>query len=230
MKRVDTMKKIYLILLALTLVITLSACDNTDSRENTWNINDGYSIDQYIGDTLIDLSYVIALDNDSNDITSFIEIEGSYNLNTIGVYNLTLFVYDDVGTYSSVDIILNILELTCEMDDTQDKCLINVESISFTSTSLLLDSVYVGDFINLDWSILPVDAGNKETTITSSNEDVATVTDSGFVFGISEGTAIITITTLDGDFEIVKTITVTEKTCEQDPLQEKCIATYLSDQ
>ena len=224
------MKKIYLILLALTLVITLSACDNTDSRENTWNINDGYSIDQYIGDTLIDLSYVIALDNDSNDITSFIEIEGSYNLNTIGVYNLTLFVYDDVGTYSSVDIILNILELTCEMDDTQDKCLINVESISFTSTSLLLDSVYVGDFINLDWSILPVDAGNKETTITSSNEAVATVTNSGFVFGISEGTTIITITTLDGDFEIVKTITVTEKTCEQDPLQEKCIATYLSDQ
>ena len=224
------MKKIYLILLALTLVITLSACDNTDSRENTWNINDGYSIDQYIGDTLIDLSYVIALDDDSNDITSFIEIEGSYNLNTIGVYNLTLFVYDDVGTYSSVDIILNILELTCEMDDTQDKCLINVESISFTSTSLLLDSVYVGDFINLDWSILPVDAGNKETTITSSNEDVATVTDSGFVFGISEGTAIITITTLDGDFEIVKTITVTEKTCEQDPLQEKCVAVFLLDQ
>ncbi|KFZ26936.1 MAG: Alpha-amylase precursor [Candidatus Izimaplasma bacterium HR2] len=224
------MKKIYLILLALTLVITLSACDNTDSRENTWNINDGYSIDQYVGDTLIDLSYVIALDDDSNDITSFIEIEGSYNLSSIGVYNLTLFVYDDVGTYSSVDIILNILELTCEMDDTQDKCLINVESISFTSTSLLLDSVYVGDFINLDWSILPIDAGNMETSITSSNEDVATVTNSGFVFGISEGTAIITITTIDGDFEIVKTITVTEKTCEQDPLQEKCVAAYLSDQ
>ena len=224
------MKKIYLILLALTLVITLSACDNTDSRENTWNINDGYSIDQYVGDTLIDLSFVIALDNDSNDITSFIEIEGNYNLSSVGIYNLTLFVYDDVGTYSSVDIILNILELTCEMDDTQDKCLINVESISFTSTSLLLDSVYVGDFINLDWTILPIDAGNKETTITSSDEDVATVTDSGFVFGIGEGTAIITITTLDGDFEIVKTITVTEKTCEQDPLQEKCVATYLSDQ
>ena len=228
------MKKILIILLAFTAVLSLSACNDSNTpdpivRENTWNISNDFTINQYVDETLLDLSFIYVEDFDGNDITAYIEINGIYDLTTVGIYNLTLFVYDDVGTYGSIDVILNVLELTCEMDDTQDKCFINVESISFTSDSLDLDTVYTGDFINLNWEILPLNSGNTETINSSSNELVATVSASGFVFGISEGTAIITITTLDGSFVLSKTITVIEKDCIQDPTQERCVADYLTE-
>lgn len=228
------MKKVYVLLLVLIATLSLSACDKNNSpdvttRENTWNINDEFSINQYVGEPILDLSLIHVEDYDGIDITSYIEIDGNYDLFTPGTYDLTLFVFDDVGTFSSINVNLNVLELTCEMDNTQDKCLINVENISFTVDSLGLDTVYVNDFINLNWEILPVNAGNTETTITSSNELVATVSPSGFVFGISEGTAEITITTIDGNYVLNKTITVLEKDCVQDPTQEKCVAEYLSD-
>lgn len=226
------MKKIYSILLALLLVITLSACndDNPTTRVNSWNIANEYSIDQYVGQSTFDISNIYVTDADGKDISSFIEIEGSYDLSTSGTYNITLFAYDDFGVYGSIDIVLNIFDLPCEIDSSQDKCLIDVENLVFTSESLLLDTVYIGDFINLNWFFLPIGADNIETIITTSNEVIASVTPSGFVFGLSEGTATITIRTIDGDFEISKTITVMEKSCEQDSTQEKCIVEYLSDQ
>lgn len=228
------MKKIYILILAFIFVISLSACKKNDeldplAREITWNISDEFSINQYVGEPLIDLSSIQVEDFDGNDITSYIEIIGDYDLNTVGNYDVTLSVYDDVGAFSSINVNLNILELTCDMDNTQDKCFINVESISFTSESLGLDTVYINDFINLNWEILPLDAANTQTINTSSNELVATVSPSGFVFGISEGTVEITITTVDGNFVLTKTITVLEKDCIQDPTQEKCVAVYLSD-
>ena len=225
------MKKIYLILLAFIIVLSLSACDNNLDpvvRENVWNINNEFNINQYVGSTLLDLSLISVEDYDGNIITPYIEIDGVYDLTTVGVYNLTLFVYDDVGTYGSIDVILNIIDLTCEMDNTQDKCFINVESISFTNDSLDLNTVYVGDFINLNWEISPISAENTETVNTSSDESVAKVSSSGFVFGISEGTATITIKTVDGNFELTKTITVIKKDCIQDPTQEECVAEYLT--
>ena len=182
-----------------------------------------------MGESLLDLSLIHVEDFDGNDITSYIEIEGDYDLTSIGNYDVTLSVFDDVGTFSSVNVNLNVLELTCEMDNTQDKCFINVESISFTSESQVLDTVYINDFINLNWNIFPLDAGNTATINTSSNELVATVTPSGFVFGVSKGTTVITIKTVDGNYVLTKTITVLEKDCIQDPTQEKCVAEYLSD-
>jgi glycosidase len=233
LKRVGYMNKIYIILLAFIAVLSLSACGKNDKqdpivRENIWNINDEFSINQYVGEPLLDLSLVHVEDFDGNDITSYIEIEGDYDLNTVGNYDITLSVFDDIGTFSSININLNVLERTCEMDNTQDKCFINVESISFTSDSLGLDTVYIDDFINLNWEILPLNAGNTETINTSSNELVATVSASGFVFGISEGTVEITIKTVDGNYILTKTITVLEKDCIQDPTQEKCVAEYLT--
>ena len=228
------MKKIYVIILSFIAVLSLSACDKNNGsdpvvRENKWNINDEFSINQYVGETLIDLSLIRVEDFDGKDITSHIEIEGDYDLLSVGTYDLTLSVFDDIGTYGSINVNLNILELTCEMDSDQDKCFINVESISFTSDTLDLETVYINDFINLNWEILPLKAGNTKTINSSSNEEIATVSPSGFVFGISEGTAIITIRTVDGGYVLSKTITVIEKDCIQDPTQEKCIADYLSD-
>jgi uncharacterized repeat protein (TIGR02543 family) len=54
----------------------------------------------------------------------------------------------------------------------------------------------------------PSNALNKSVTWESSNPDVATVNSSGMVTAISEGTAIITVTTTDGNKTATCTVTV----------------------
>ncbi|MCL2031243.1 MAG: Ig-like domain-containing protein, partial [Oscillospiraceae bacterium] len=58
----------------------------------------------------------------------------------------------------------------------------------------------VGDDIQLGINISPANADNRAVTWSSSNPAAATVED-GLVTAVSEGTATITVTTKDGDFE-----------------------------
>jgi len=55
-----------------------------------------------------------------------------------------------------------------------------------------------GETETLIANVHPADATNKNITWTSSNPEVATVTDNGIVTAISNGTADITVTTKDG--------------------------------
>ncbi|MBB6635747.1 Ig-like domain-containing protein [Cohnella thailandensis] len=57
-------------------------------------------------------------------------------------------------------------------------------------------------------TIAPADATNQAVTWNSSDTDVATVTPTGEVTAIGEGTATITITTQDGGFEASAVVTV----------------------
>lgn len=57
--------------------------------------------------------------------------------------------------------------------------------------------------------ILPSNASNQEVTWTSSNTSVATVNSSGWVTGVAEGNATITVTTDDGGYTATSAITVT---------------------
>lgn len=58
-------------------------------------------------------------------------------------------------------------------------------------------------------TIAPEDATNKSVTWASSDDAVATVDANGVVRGIAEGTADITVTTVDGEFTDVCAVTVT---------------------
>ena len=64
---------------------------------------------------------------------------------------------------------------------------------------------------NITDSILAdvTNATNKNITWTSNNEEVATVSN-GVITGIAEGTAIITVKTIDGDYTKTCAVTVTE--------------------
>ena len=62
--------------------------------------------------------------------------------------------------------------------------------------------------VQLTASISPTNATNKVLTWESSDSDIATVNGTGLVTGISEGTAIITVRTTDGNFTDTVTITV----------------------
>lgn len=73
---------------------------------------------------------------------------------------------------------------------------IKVDSIRLSPTSL--DMVVGGASVTLNPQVLPDNATNKEVTWSSDNSAVATVTSEGVVYAISEGTATITATTIDG--------------------------------
>ena len=72
----------------------------------------------------------------------------------------------------------------------------NVEGISLNESD---KSMKKGESITLVSKITPNDATNKEVIWSSSNEEIAKVSDKGIVTAISEGEAVITAKTVDGE-------------------------------
>ena len=68
--------------------------------------------------------------------------------------------------------------------------------------------IEVGDSATLTATVQPTSATNKTVTWSSNNNAIATV-NGGVVTGIAEGTATITVTTVDGSFSDTCTVTVT---------------------
>ncbi len=89
---------------------------------------------------------------------------------------------------------------------------ISVKSVTIDKTSL---SIEEGKSYTLTATITPEDATNKSLKWKSDNEKVATVSN-GKVTGISEGTAIITVTTDDGDYTATCNVTVTKTSVKDD--------------
>ncbi len=63
-----------------------------------------------------------------------------------------------------------------------------------------VDDVAVGGTMQLDASLIPVDATNQNLMFESDDTSIATVSESGLLTGVSEGTVMITVTTEDGAF------------------------------
>ena len=80
-------------------------------------------------------------------------------------------------------------------NNSEGETLIKIESITVPSSG---DYIYVGDTINIAYTIYPENATNKKITFISSDPNIATVDQNGQVTGKSEGTAIITIQSNDG--------------------------------
>jgi glucosylceramidase len=81
-----------------------------------------------------------------------------------------------------------------------------VTGVSVSPTSA---SIATGSTTQLTATVAPSNATNKNVNWSSSNTAVATVNSSGLVTGISQGTATITVTTVDGSKTATSTITVT---------------------
>jgi hypothetical protein len=81
-----------------------------------------------------------------------------------------------------------------------------VTAVYISSTTL---SMAVGDTITLKAIVVPETATIKTVTWTSNNSSILTISDNGFATAISEGTAKITITTLDGNKTAYCSVSVT---------------------
>ena len=82
-----------------------------------------------------------------------------------------------------------------------------VTGVSLDKTSM---TVVAGESETLNATIAPADATNKVVSWESDDTDIATVSSTGVVTGVAEGTATITVTTDDGDFTATCAVTVTK--------------------
>ena len=96
-----------------------------------------------------------------------------------------------------------------------------VSSVSINKTS---DNMYIGDTSSLEAIIKPSNAGNKAVTWSSSDSSVVTINNSGLVKAISAGTAVITVTTADGNKTATCTITVTSRSVDGVTLNKTSLA------
>ena len=81
-----------------------------------------------------------------------------------------------------------------------------VESVSLNKSETTLT---VGGTETLTATVLPEGATNKSVTWSSNAPSVATVDENGVVTAVGSGTAIITVTTVDGNYTAVCTVSVT---------------------
>ncbi len=80
-----------------------------------------------------------------------------------------------------------------------------VTGVSVSPTTL---TIIAGATSQLTASILPSSASNKNVTWSSSNTAAATVSSTGLVTAVANGTATITVTTADGGFTATSAVTV----------------------
>lgn len=124
----------------------------------------------------------------------------------------------DVATVSSTGMVTGVGEGFCRIyaettDGTNIKKSCKVQ-VAYPLSSVSLDktsaSLKVGDTLTLTAIIKPSYATDTYVTWTSSKKSVAKVSSKGVITAVKAGTAIITVTTLDGNFTATCKVTVTK--------------------
>lgn len=91
----------------------------------------------------------------------------------------------------------------CELTVTQ-----KVSGVTLETNTI---SIYKTQNYTLKASVVPATATNKTVTWSTNNKDVAVVSSTGVVTGVSKGTAVITVTTADGGYKAQCSVTVGDK-------------------
>jgi len=160
--------------------------------------------------------YVNLVDVDKNKSETYsLTKTDSYKTFTIPVDDLVGATDIDLTTINDLIIGLGGSESgtgTFYVDDVYfsgSKTNVPATNISVSPVSGTID----GGMLQLTATVLPSEATNKKVTWSSNNPQIATVNKQGYVIGISEGTAIIKVTSEDGGFTAsaeVKVVTPTQ--------------------
>jgi hypothetical protein len=103
--------------------------------------------------------------------------------------------------YTNLEIYLNSLVTGCDP-----------EPVSGVGVSPVTATVDINAATQLTPIIAPYCAGNKKVSWSSSDTTIATVSSSGLVTGVAEGSASITLTTEEGGFTATSDISVSDPT------------------
>lgn len=102
---------------------------------------------------------------------------------------------------------------------------VKIEAAPVAVTGVTIDetlSVNIGQTKTPAYTVNPAEATNKAVTFSSNNPAVATVNETtGEVTGVKKGTAVITVTTADGNFTDTCTVTVSCTHAATTPVAEK---------
>ena len=109
------MKKVFALLLSLTLVLTLVACggsdDETEDRQpRLYGVRENVTIT--VNDEYDPLDGVEAVDPEDGDITADIDVSGSYDTTNQGNYTITISVEDSAGNTDSKQVNLTVEDPT----------------------------------------------------------------------------------------------------------------------
>lgn len=111
-------------------------------------------------------------------------------------YNLKISAVEDGKESDKVDV----------PEFTTKAPVVSVTSVELAPATV---SVEIGAKTQLTATVKPAGATNKNVTYSSSDDTKATVSATGEVTGVAEGTATITVTTEDGNKTATSTVTVT---------------------
>lgn len=99
----------------------------------------------------------------------------------------------------------------------------SVDDVKVTGVYLNTDNktILEGEELQLTATVTPEDATNRNVIWSSSDVNVSSVDENGTVVGISPGTVVITVTTVDGEFIDMVEITVEEPEDPEEPAGEE---------
>lgn len=102
-----------------------------------------------------------------------------------------------------------VITVTTEDGGYTDEITVSVSSVAVTAINIVQSNQFlgVGQYLQLTTEITPANATNQNVSWESSNVAVATVNSEGKVTAVAPGVATITVTSEDGDYTDVVTIT-----------------------
>jgi transglutaminase/protease-like cytokinesis protein 3 len=132
--------------------------------------------------------------------------------------NKSVATVSSSGVVVAVTVGTAVITVTTDDGNKMDDCIITVNSegggdipVSSVELDRNTSTLAPGNVLTLTATIKPSNATNKGVSWTSSNTNVVTVSSSGVVMAVADGTAVITVTTDDGNKTDDCTITVTSE-------------------
>ncbi len=133
--------------------------------------------------------------NSSNDAIATVDENGLVKGKSVGETLITVTTED--GNHTA----------NCAITVVEQEVKVTSVSLNFTEKSIVKGATF-----QLEAIVNPDNATNKNVTWRSSNDAVATVSNTGNVTGVEKGTATITVETEDGNYTATCAITVTAAT------------------
>ncbi len=128
--------------------------------------------------------------------------------------NTSLVTVDEFGNIEGIATGTATITATTVDGNFSDETIVTVAESIISVTGITLgtqsEDIVIGEILDLAETISPSNASNQSVVWTSSDPTIVTVDTDGTITGISEGTATITATTVDGNFSDETTVTVTE--------------------
>ncbi|MGM9873481.1 MAG: Ig domain-containing protein [Bacilli bacterium] len=130
--------------------------------------------------------------------------------------NTSVASVSDAGLVTALDVGDTTITVSTTDGEFTDDVLLHVVAPVVHVTGVTLSTVsstglFVDDTLQLEVTVLPENATDKTVSWTSTDTDVASVSDTGLVTALSKGTTTITVTSTDGGLSDSVTLNVSNK-------------------